>query len=407
MNCGKYIINIPKWQSRAKYDSDYGIIPAMKKVLVAYSANTVAAREFIIGVFNFVNGGNEWSIQMLSNPHDITPEMVANVKRDGVDGILTGFNTVTPGYKALLDADIPLVLNNYPHELPPPARQNIVVVHNDEIAIGRKCAAFLRSKGNFRSFAYVPDNRKSWWSTYRQRGFRLELAKHGLRCATFHDGKSPLSNWLKSLAKPAAIMATYDIIGTRVIEACRAAGIDVPEQVAVIGVDNDEIVCNGIRPTLTSMHPNHVELARRAAEELDRIMNGKRRAPSPILIPPIRIVERASTEKVPPAGFLIKEALAYIAEHATKGITASDVAKHLKVSPSLLRLRFRTVHGKSVRDQILDARFSAVNNLLRTTNYGLDQIAINTGFSSANLLSHEYKARFGISPARSRKNRRG
>ena len=375
----------------------------MKKVLVAYSANNVAAREFIIGVFNFVNGGNGWSIQMLGNPYDITPETVADMKRDRIDGILTGFNKVTPGYEALLDADIPLVLNNFPPELPPPTRRNIAVVHNDEIAIGRKCAIFLRSKGSFRSFAYVPDKEKSWWSTYRQRGFRLELSKHGLRCATFRDGQSPLSDWLKSLEKPAAIMATNDVTGTRVIEACRAAGIDVPEQVAVIGVDNDEIVCNGIRPTLTSLHPNHVEMARRAAEELDRIMNGKRRSSSPILTPPIRIVERASTEKVPPAGFLIKEALAYIAEHATKGITASDVAKHLKVSPSLLRLRFRTVQGKSVRDLILDARFSAVNDLLKATKYGLDHIALKTGFSSANLLSHEYKARFGISPARSRK----
>ena len=375
----------------------------MKKVLVAYSANNVAAREFIIGVFNFVNGGNEWSIQMLGNPYDIGPETVAGATRDGIDGILTGFNKVTPGYEALLDADIPLVLNNFPPELPPPVRRNIGIVHNDEIAIGRKCATHLRSKGSFRSFAYVPDKEKSWWSTYRQRGFRLELSKHGLRCATFRDGKSPLGDWLKSLEKPTAIMATNDVTGTRVIEACRAAGIDVPEQVAVIGVDNDEIVCNGIRPTLTSLHPNHVEMERRAAEELDRIMNGKRRSSSPILIPPIRIVERASTEKVPPAGFLIKEALAYIAEHATKGITASDVAKHLKVSPSLLRLRFRTVQGKSVRDLILDARFSAVNDLLKATKYGLDHIALKTGFSSANLLSHEYKARFGISPARSRK----
>ena len=376
----------------------------MKKVLVAYSANNVAAREFIIGVFNFVNGGNEWSIQMLGNPYDITPEAVADVKRDGIAGILTGFNEVTPGYKALLNSGIPLVLNNFPPELPPPARRNIIVVHNDEIAIGRKCAIFLRSKGNFRSFAYVPDKTKSWWSTYRQRGFRLELSKHGLRCATFRERRSPLGDWLKSLEKPAAIMTTNDVTGTRVIEACRTVGIDVPEQIAVIGVDNDEIVCNGIRPTLTSMHPNHVEMARRAAEELDRLMNGKRRRSSFILIPPIRIVERASTEKVPPAGFLIKEALAYIAEHATKGITASDVAKHLKVSPSLLRLRFRTINGKSVRDQILDRRFSAVNELLKTTKYGLDQIALKTGFSSANLLSHEYKARFGISPARSRKD---
>ena len=82
---------------------------------------------------------------------------------------------------------------------------------------------------------------------------------------------------------------------------------------------------------------------------------------------------------------------------------ASDVANHLKVSASLLRLRFRTIYGRSVRDVILDRRFAAVNELLETTRYGLDHIAQNTGFSSANLLSHAYKTRYGISPSRGRK----
>ena len=376
----------------------------MKKVLVAYSANNVAAREFITGVFDFMNTKGGWSIRMLGNPYDITPETVRNAENEGTDGILTGFSKVTPGYKALLDSGIPLVLNNFPPELPPPERRNIATVHNDELAIGRKCAAFFRSRGCFRSFGYVPDEMKSWWSTYRQRGFRLELAKHGLRCATFRHGKSTMEEWLRLLGKPAAIMATNDVTGTRVLEACRDAGIGVPAQVAVIGVDNDEIVCNGIRPTLTSMHPNHVKMARRAAEELDRIMNGMRKTSSPILIPPIRIVERASTARIPPAGFLINEALAYIADHACEGITAIDVAKHLKVSPSLLRLRFRTIHKRSVRDLILDTRFDMVNRLLKTTEYDLDHIALKTGFSSANLLSHAYKTRFGVSPVRSKRH---
>lgn len=375
----------------------------MKKVLVAYSSNNVAAREFIIGVFSFVNSGADWIIRMISNPYDITPEMVATAQKEGIDGILSGFNKVTAGYIALLESGIPLVLNNFPPKFPPPAVRHIAVLHNDDIAIGRKCAAFLLSKGKFRSFAYMPDEMKSWWSTYRQRGFRLELSKRGLHCQTFRPGKASLGNWLAALAKPAAIMASGDIPGTQVIEACRSSGIKVPEQVAVIGGDNDEIVCNGIRPTLSGIQPNHVELARRAAEELDRIMHGKRKSLKPILIPPIRIVERASTENIPPAGFLIREALAYIAEHVTEGITARDVAKHLKVSTRLLRLRFRTIYGKSVRDQILDTRFSAVNELLTTTRHNLDQIAEKTGFSSANLLSHAYKKRFGIAPTTSRK----
>ena len=215
-----------------------------------------------------------------------------------------------------------------------------------------------------------------------------------------------LDDWIMALDKPAAVMATNDVTGTRVIEACHTARIDVPGQVAVIGVDNDEIVCNGIRPTLSSLHPNHVELARRAAEELDRIMRGKRKTGTTILVPPLGIIERASTKKIPPAGALIKSALAYISAHATEGITAADVARHLKVSRELLRFRFRTMYGKSVRDQILDVRFSAVNNLLATTDYDLGYISTHTGFSSANFLSHAYKDKFGCSPSEFRKRQK-
>ena len=371
----------------------------MKKVLVAYSANCVAAREFIIGVFKFINEGHDWNVHMLGNPYEITPETVRNAIRDGTDGVLTGFNMVTPGYKELIKANIPLVLNNFPSQLPPPDIPNISVLHNDEIAIGRKAASFLRMKGNFRTFAYVPDKTKSWWSTYRQRGFRIELAKHSIPCKTFRGNRSQLETWLKALVKPAAILATNDVTGTRILEACRMMDIDVPGQIAVLGVDNDEIVCNGVRPTLSSLHPNHVELARRAAEELDRLMNGKAKTLPPIFVSPIGIIERSSTQKIPPAGFLIKEALTYISEHATEGIAASDVAKHLKVSHSLLRLRFRTILKRSVRDQILDVRFAAVDHLLKTTRYSLEHIATKTGFSSANMLSHAYKTRFGHSPS--------
>ena len=377
----------------------------MKKVIVAYSANTVAAREFITGVFKFVNSGGEWNIRLFGNPYDMTPQTVADAKRDGVDGILTGFAVKTPGYNALLESGIPLVLNNFPAQLPPPDLPHIAVLHNDEIGIGRKGAAFLCGRGRFRSFAYVPDSAKSWWSTYRQRGFRLELARRGHKCRTFRSGKAQLADWLRSLEKPAAIMATNDVTGTRVIEACRNVGIKIPEQIAVLGVDNDEIVCDGVRPTLSSLHPNHVELARRAAEELDRIMDGRRKSAAQILIPPIGVVERMSTKKIPPAGALIKEALAFIEEHALEGITAADVAKRMKVSHSLLRLRFRTIYGKSVREQILDVRFAAVDRFLKETSHGLDVIAQKTGFSSANFLSHSYKARFGVPPVRRRMSR--
>ena len=371
----------------------------MKKVLVALSANSVASREFLTGVFGYVNAGHDWSITLAQEPYALTPKSLKAMARDGMDGIVTGFNKATPGYRAMLELGIPIALNNFPSELPPPKRADIVVLHNDELAIGRAAARLLRSKGSFRTYAFVTGGETSYWSVFRERGFRLELARHRIVPVSLRRSGLELGAWLKSLPKPAAVFAAYDMIAAQVLDACKVRKLRVPEQVAVVGVDNDEVICNAVRPTLSSIHPNHVELARRAAAELDRIMHGKKTsAQSPIFIPPLGVVERDSTRAVPPAGFLIREGLAYIRENATSGIDVKDVARHLGISESLARLRFRTVNGRSMRDEILNVRLAAVERLLLTTNDQLGLIARKTGFASACRLSHFFKTRHGVAP---------
>ena len=366
---------------------------------MSLSANSVASREFLTGVLNYVNAGHDWRINFQQNPNDLTPQLLKSFVRDGLDGIVTGINRATPGYRTMIGLGIPLALNNFPSELPPPDSPNIAVLRNDELAIGRAAARLLRSKGSFRAYAVMPPEERAYWSVLRERGFRLELGKSRIVPIRFRLRETQLGAWLKSLPRPVAVFASYDMVAAKVLEACRVEKLRVPEQVAVVGVDNDEVVCNAMRPTLSSVHPNHVELARRAAEELDRLMHGRRMsAPNPILIPPIGIVERDSTRAVPPAGFLIREGLAFIRENACKGIDVKDVARHLGVSESLARLRFRTVHGRSIRDEILDTRLSAVKRLLRNTSDSLEAIAKKTGFSSGCRLSHFFKTETGLSP---------
>ena len=376
----------------------------MKRVLVSLSANSVASREFLTGVFNYVNAGHDWRINFQQNPNDLTPQLLKSFARDGLDGIVTGINRATPGYRTMISLGIPLALNNFPAELPPPDNPNIAVLRNDELAIGRAAAKLLRSKGSFRTYAFMPPEERAYWSVLRERGFRLELGKSKIIPIKFRMSETQLGAWLKSLPRPAAIFASYDMVAAKVIEACRAEKLRVPEQIAVVGVDNDEVVCNAMRPTLSSVHPNHVELARRAAAELDRLMHGRRMsAQNPILIPPIGVVERDSTRTVPPAGFIIREGLAFIRKNACMGIDVKDVARHLGVSESLARLRFRTVHGRSMRDEILDARTLAAERLLRDTKDSLVYIARETGFASACHLSHHFKKRHGMSPEAWRK----
>jgi len=380
----------------------------MKRVLVSLSANSVASREFLTGVLNYVNAGHDWRINFQQSPNDLTPRLIKSFVRDGLDGIVTGINRVTPGYRTMISLDIPLALNNFPAELPPPDRPNIVILRNDELAIGRAAAKLLRSKGSFRTYAFMPAEERAYWSILRERGFRLELGKAKIIPIRFRMREERLGAWLKSLPRPTAVFASYDMVAAKVIEACKSEKLRVPVQVAVVGVDNDEVICNAMRPTLSSVHPNHVELARRAAAELDRLMHRREKsATNPILIPPIGIVERDSTRAVPPAGFIIREGLAFIRENACKGIDVKDVARHLGISESLARLRFRTVHGRAMRDEILDARTLAAERLLRETKDSLVYIAHETGFASACHLSHHFKKRHGISPKEWRSSAQG
>ena len=377
----------------------------MKKVLVALSSNSIAARECLIGVFQFANSGHAWNIQLLEKAVSITPQVVEQAVRDGTDGIITGIAEATPGYMALMDSTIPLALNNYPDNHPPPAGRGAIILHNDELMIGRTGAQFLRSKGSFRSYAFVPTHTQTYWSTFRHRGFRLELSKWRISPLSYMWNRGGLGQWLTSLPKPAAVMAASDNVAVNVIETCRHMGISVPGQVMVLGVDNDELYCNSSRPMLSSIYPNHVEMGRRAAYELDRVMQGRKRGQVSIYIPPIGVIERESTRTVPPAAHLIQSALDYMRQHWQERIRVRDVAAQLHVSESLLRLRFRQMHGKSVLDTLLELRLDAASKLLSQTKLPVSAVAKRCGFGSACRMSHLFRERLGHPPSSLRKPR--
>ena len=383
-------------------DPTCAILCDVKKVIVCLSSDSNAMRECFIGIFNYVNAGHAWEVKVIPDPHGTTagglrPETIDAALREGVNGVITGLGIHTPGFKRLVESGIPLVLNNAPPDWTPAPGAPIAVLHNNDLAIGRMGAKYLCSKGNFRSYGFLPAEKKCFWSTHRRRGFALELANWRISPSAFHRDRESLEDWIRALPKPTAILAVSDSEAVNVIEVCKRLKLKVPEQVALLGVNNDEIYCKASRPQLSSIHPNHVELGRRAAVELDRLMRG-RPPRQDILIPPIGLVERGSTRTIPPAGHLIRFALGFIQSHYQEGITARDVAEHLGVSLSLLRMRFQTIHGKSLRDCILDTRLEAAKKLLGTTSKPITQIAEETGFSSICRFSHFFEDRLGVSP---------
>ena len=370
-----------------------------KNVIVSFAIGSVAGRDCLSGVFDFINAGHDWRIKYQQSPDELTPKVVRRAVADGIDGVITGFHNRTDGMVALENASIPVVFTDYPRNGVPNGSTRNFLIRNDDVSIGREGAKYLRSCGTFRSYAFIPFPSTRRWSTMRERGFRLQLAETGLMPFRFHQSETDLAHFLSCLPKPAAVMAATDYVAVQTIEVCHTAKISVPEQIIVIGVDNDELLCNASRPTITSIKPDHEGLGRVGAQILDCMMAG-RKIPKSIssYIKSKGVVERDSTRIIPPAGYIIREALDFIRSYAAKGIKVEDVVKHIGVSRRLLYLRFQQINGKSIHATILDTRLGLVKRKLHQTTVPLSRIAKDCGFGSANRLSHLFHERFGIYP---------
>lgn len=160
-------------------------------------------------------------------------------------------------------------------------RKNLVYIGGSCKDIGQTAARHFLSQGLYRSYAFVPDLAGHTWSRLRGEAFIAEMAHNGFKTAVYRTrGKGydlpKLRAWINKLSRPVGIFAAFDDRAIQVLEACRDAGLDVPHQVAVIGVDNDEMICPHTTPPLTSVQPDHTRIGELAAEKLMEMMDGRR-----------------------------------------------------------------------------------------------------------------------------------
>ena len=386
----------------------------VRNVTIQIKVQFASGRGFLSGIFSHISDGHPWRIRILQTDDELTEGAVVQAEESGVDGMILTLPGRPEGLARAFASPIPTVFVNLDDKAPP-SRANASFLSLDNAAIGREAARHLLSCGNFASFAFVhvtPD--ANVWSFERSSAFRETLAARGRPYfeyppretvgddADFRD----LAAFLAALPKPAGVMATYDGRATHVLNICASAGLDVPRQVAVIGVDNDESFCNGSSPPLTSVLPDFEGGGLMAAEALEALMAGQRaRMPRPPRIPVARIIVRESTAPLPPATALVESALAYIRAHAASGATPTDVVRHLGVSRRLAELRFSELRGETIRAAIEKERLDRVKRLLRTTTRPIGRIADETGFSSADCLTRLFRQRTGLSPREWRRQR--
>jgi len=209
--------------------------------------------------------------------------------------------------------------------------------------------------------------------------------------------RSSIIRWLNGLSKPVAVFCSHDLRAYQLCCICRDEGITVPSDVAILGVDDDSLLCNFTEPTLSSIDPNAEGIGYAAAEALAGLFNGE--SPKCIRTPPSRLVERESTKTYPIDPPWLSDALVFIRGGIAKRLTAADVYRHVGRSHTQVNKAFRDILKTTVSREIANSRINEAKRLLRSSLMPLREIARQSGFSSIEYFTNTFSSAVGQSPA--------
>lgn len=373
----------------------------MKHVVVSINIGGSSGRDCLSGIFRFMNTGVRWRLHLDNDRWDCfagAPEWP--------DGIITEFGrkVVPGGFPGPVGC--PVVFTDYGN-LPTTRPVGAEFIKLDDVEIGRQAFRHLSGLGSFGSFVFATNAPSTKWSTGRERGFLSCAGESGREVHSltilpkWHDRRdaSAFTARLSRLPRPVAVFASWDVLALRMIDLLGEAGLSVPDHAVVLGVDNDEIICRGSVPALSSILPNHEMLGFTAAKELRRLMNGGKPRDLTIADSVRDILSRDSTRIIQPGKHLIRAAKVYIDAHAREDIRPRDVVRHLGVSRTLADRRFREFNDLSIGQEIARARIEEIKRRVMSSNNTLVQIAHQAGFSSGAALTRYFKHETGLTPS--------
>ncbi|HEY7157858.1 MAG TPA: DNA-binding transcriptional regulator [Gemmataceae bacterium] len=280
----------------------------------------------------------------------------------------------------------------------------------DDVRCGALAADHLLDRG-FRHFAFI-GHRDHAYSVRRERGFRqaIEAAGHRLTCYYEPRGRAfdpigrlwtldeNIHRWICSLAKPVGIFAPNDIWGEQLTEVCRQTNRRVPEDVAIIGVDNDDLFCRLARPSLSSIALPGGRIGYEAAVLLDRLLAGATPPRRPLLFPPLAVISRRSSDVVAVADPDVAAAICFIREQGHRPLTAKEVLRAVPLSRRSLERRFRRALGRTLLEEIHRDHVERARRLLAETDLPMPVVASRSGFSDARQLSVRFRQATGLTP---------
>jgi LacI family transcriptional regulator len=388
-------------------------MPAWPRVMLIVESSRTYGRGCIVGIAAYLRTHGPWEVLHLERSLD--EDVPAEATAWPCDGVIARIEN--PRMAAAIQAlNVPVI--DIRCRFPP---ERGVSIDTDHVTCARIAADHFLERG-FRRFAFSGYGGIDF-SNKRRDAFLDALADQPGGVAVFEGdpgksdqstirrealgeiGDAGLVDWLLGLPKPIGVFACNDIRGRQVLAACAAAGLSVPSEVAVIGVDNDEVICELSNPPLTSIEPDTHRIGFEAASLLDGMIAARDTDIRRLYVPPKGIVCRRSTEGFAVEDPVVASVLAFIRDHACDNIQVTDVLDRVPVSRSTLERRFEELVGHSPRREIERVRMERVCRMLEETECALDEIAYVTGFKTTAHLAAAFKRVFGRTPGDHRRTR--
>lgn len=376
-----------------------------KSVALLIETSNGYSRGLLEGVIAYTQEKGNWSVYLTEQERGAPPP--SWLQGWGGDGVIARIETDAIG-RQLKRCGVPVVDLSAARQL-----KGVPWADTEDRAISQLAVDHFTQRG-FRNLAYCGDAGFQW-STKRCLHFRSFAESAG--CLFFEHQSvarydktynaitemGRIIEWIASLPRPIAIMGCYDFKAHEVLDACRQLNIDVPTEVAVLGVDNDRLICELSEPKLSSIIPDTKRTGYEAANLLDRMMSGEVvAANTPLITQPLGIHIRESSDTVAIADEDIARALQFIRRNSTTNLRVNDILQHIDLSRRAFEHRFSKLVGHTPHEEIQRVRMNRVKALLRDTELTLHQIADRMGFEHSEYLGAAFKREVGISPGKYR-----
>ena len=364
-------------------------------------------RGLLRGIVDYAKHYGPWAFYV--TPGDLV-QRVPHLVEWGATGIIARIWTPQVA-KAILDTGLPVIALDLNRDQIAPGSPlaNVCEICPDGAAAGRLAAEHLLDRG-FRRFAFVGAFDDPLWSVRRAEGFCLRVQDAGCDCHIYPIPKSrpgrqwakeqaSLGRWLSNFPRPLGVLACDDDRGRQVLEACHAVGMLVPEDAAIVGVDNDDLMCDLSDPPLSSVALDTERAGYEAAALLDDLIHGRVDGSRRILVNPIGVVTRRSTHVFALDDRDVAMALRFIHDHASLPIGVPDVVHHVCTARRTLELRFHQALGRTIHEEIIRCRLQRAQLLLSETNNSVAAVAVAAGFGSSCHMYRTFRKHLNCTPS--------